>query len=126
MAASGSGVVSNQGVYRFTGSVQTNETPLTVYVGHLRDATVQIVRTAGSTGNTLAVTGSNDGTNFFAVTSTQQGAVASGDGGGDTALSAVAATGAVHTIRQKVEYLRFTPSDDNDTFSVVVSGLVRD
>ena len=123
MAATVSASVNDKGVFRAVVTVQTNETPATVYVGHLRDVTIHTRRSAGSTGNTLAVTGSNDGTNFAAVTSTTQ-VLSTGDGGDDS-LAALTNADAIHTIRQKCEYLRFTPSDDQDTFTIVVSGVTR-
>lgn len=118
MTATVYGSVGNDGVFRATLTTNNSTTPATVYVGGLRDVTIQTRRSAGAGSDTLAVTGSNDGTNFAAVTSTQQGG-----GGGDTALSALGASAVVHTIRQKVEYLRFTSSGTTDTFEIVVSGV---
>lgn len=127
MTATAYGSVGNDGVFHAVLTTNSSTTPVTVYVGGLRDVTIQTRRSAGAGSDTLAVTGSNDGTNFAAVTSTQQGAITiaegEGGGGGDTALSALGASAAVHTIRQKVEYLRFTSSGTTDTFEIVVSGV---
>ena len=117
--------VNEKGVFVATLTTNNSTTPVTVDVGHLREVTIQTRRSAGEGSDTLAVTGSNDGTNFAAVTSQTQAAVSEGDGGGDTALSALDASTAVHTIRQKVRFLRFTSSGSTDTFTIVVAGTTR-
>lgn len=119
MAATVSQSVNDKGVFRAVCTVLTTATPATVYVGHLRDVTIQTKRSAGAGADTLAVTGSNDGTNFIAVTSTKQNT------GDDTSLATLPATTSVETIRQKCEYLRFTVSGNTDTFSIIVSGQTR-
>lgn len=119
MAATVSASYNDKGVFRAIVTVLTTATPGTVYVGHLRNATIQTRRSAGAGADTLAVTGSNDGSNFAAVTSTTQVA------GADVALSALTATAAVNSIRQNVEYLRFTVSGNTDTFEIIVSGTTR-
>lgn len=119
MASTKSVSFNDKGVYRGVGSLNGNATPLTFYVGHLRSVTIAVIRTAGAGADTVAVTGSNDGTNFGAVTSTKQNT------GDDTALSALPATLTLETIRQGVEYLKFTVSGNTDTFSVIVSGATR-
>lgn len=113
MAITKSSVFGDDGVYVATVSiVASTATTGIVDVGRLRDPTIQVVRT-GST-DSIAVTGSNDGTNFAAVTSDTQAASA------DTALTAV--TAGVYTIRQKVRYLRFVASGTTDTFTITVIG----
>lgn len=119
MASTVSQSVNDKGVFRAVCSVNGSATPATVYVGHLKNVTIATRRSAGAGADTLAVTGSGDGTNFAAVTSTTQVA------GADTALSALTASAAMNSIRQNVEYLRFTPSGNTDTFAVIVSGPTR-
>lgn len=91
-----------------------------VYVGDLEDVTVAVRRVSGST-DTASVTGSVDGTNYAAVTSTQQ--VLDSGGGGDVALTGITAR-VVHTIRQKVSWIRLNSSGTTDSLEMIVSGRV--
>lgn len=117
MAGTVQSSVNDKGVQRIVISLQTAASALSVYVGHLRGVTLQCSRGAGNS-DTLAVTGSNDNLTFAAVTGTTQAAT-----GGDTALTAL--TAAIHNIRQHVEYLKFTPSGNTDTFTIILSGTTR-
>jgi hypothetical protein len=123
MTATVSKTVNDRGQFIATLTTNSSLTPATVGVDGLREVTIQTRRSAGAGSDTLAVTGSNDGTNFAAVTSTTQ-VLATGDGG-DVALSALSASAAVHTIRQKPRFLRFTSSGTTDTFEIIVTGTTR-
>lgn len=115
MAATVSQEINDNGVQVTTITLDGDSDQADVDVSRLENASIQIVRT-GSTDN-IVVTGSLDGTNYVAVTSTTQAA------GADTALTAV--TAGVHTIRQKVRFLQFATSGATDSFVITVSGLMR-
>lgn len=116
MAATVSQVINDKGQFVATLTTNNSGTPATVCIDGLRDVCIQTRRSAGAGADTLAVTGSNDGTNFAAVV-----AAASTD----VALSAVSASQVNHNIRQKVRYLRFTTSGTTDTYTIVVTGTTR-
>jgi hypothetical protein len=113
MASTVAASVNNQGVKTITITVNTAASALAVYVGDLRQISVQVHRGAGSA-DTMAITGSNDGTTYAAVV---------GEASTDVALTAV--TAAINNIRQRVAYLKFTPSGNTDTFTIVISGQTR-
>lgn len=115
MAATVSQEINDNGVQVTTITLDSNSDQAGIDVSKLRDVSIQVVRT-GST-DSIAVTGSLDGTNYVAVTSTTQAA------GADTALTAV--TDGVHTIRQKVRFLQFATDGATDSFVITVSGLMR-
>lgn len=114
MAATVQQSVNNRGVREVTISL-SGGTVQSVPVDSLEDVTIQVVRSSGSS-DTLAVTGNCGGANV-AVTSTTQAS------GADTALTAV--TAGVHTIRQKVAELTFTPSGSTDPFVIYIRGKER-
>lgn len=113
MASTVQAEVSNQGVKKISVVVTTAASAVVVYVGDLRQISVQVHRGAGSS-DTLAITGSNDGTTYAAVV---------GEASTDVALTAV--TAAINNIRQRVAYLKFTPSGNTDTFTITISGQTR-
>lgn len=106
--------VNNRGV-RETTITLTAGSAESVPVDSLDDVTIQVVRESGSS-DTIAVTGNCGGANV-AVTSTTQAS------GADTALTAI--TAGVHTIRQKVAELTFTPSGSTDPFTIYIRGKER-
>ena len=117
MAATVSASINNKGL--FIGSVVTTVgTNGDLYVDNLREVTVAVRRTAGST-DTFSVQGSEDGTNFFALTSQTQVAT-----GGDTALTGIT-TVQIHTLRQKVRVVRLVSSGTTDPGEMIVTAATR-
>lgn len=92
----------------------------TIGVEEIDDICIHHRRSAGAGSDTLAVTGSNDGSNFAPVTGKTQAAT-----GGDTALSALTNTAAINQLRQKPRFLKFASSGTTDTWTIVVTGRTR-
>jgi len=120
MATTVESYITENGTWIATVTAGKNESVTVEVPGSVQDVCAQVRRTNGST-QTGSLTGSNDGTNFVALTSKTQGAVSGGDGGGDTALTGL--TAALHQLRQRPRYLRLTVTNTTDGADDVLEAI---
>lgn len=120
MATTVESYITENGTWIAKVTAGKNESVTVEVPGSVQDVCAQVRRTNGST-QTGSLTGSNDGTNFVALTSKTQGAVSGGDGGGDIALTGL--TAALHQLRQRPRYLRLTVTNTTDGADDVLEAI---
>ena len=120
MATTVESYITEGGTWTAKVTAGKNESVTVEVPGSVQDVCAQVRRPTGST-QTGSLTGSNDGTNFVALTSKQQAVIATGDGGGDTGLTGL--TAALHQLRQRPRYLRLTVTNTTDGADDVIEAI---